>query len=454
MDVESTGIQVTPRADAFDSSPSNTIHNHASATKLRKPDPVDLRALEYVSDFDRHLACPICRYPFIDPVRLSCDHTYCRHCYKRALQNQQDLQRKTCPTCRRPIEDETIPIPRFIIHMIEDLAVRCIHYAAGCEAKLTRADVQSHVDLYCLFTLVPCPSADCSEGIVRSRSTGGCLHQRVTCDDCQSSMLELELEEHLAHQCTKSSSPCKGCEAEVLACDTERHLDVCPEVIVPCIAASIGCSFESKRRAIRHHLDKCPMAAMTPFIQSMNSRVDNQAAMIRALQTKNDILESSFATIQSLLTSVGGTDESSTAIVCTGSPASLLPHSRQEETQVPRFDSAEERMLSMQDSLMEHMERTFAAISEVEGRTSMTLINETLRIRDEMAHQNAMISSLRLQLQALLNARMRVQSSAATGVSAMPAAAAQPLMADNAASGLPAQPVRRLSDPSRQNIKL
>ncbi|KAI5284589.1 hypothetical protein KEM54_001216 [Ascosphaera aggregata] len=42
---------------------------------------IDIRNLEIVSDYDdQHLCCTICFCPFIDPIRLPCDHIFCRDC--------------------------------------------------------------------------------------------------------------------------------------------------------------------------------------------------------------------------------------------------------------------------------------------------------------------------------------------------------------------------------------
>src|SRR5277367_4245427 len=46
-------------------------------------DKIDLRSLDYVSEYDSHLMCPICHVPFISPVVLECDHTFCASCYEQ-----------------------------------------------------------------------------------------------------------------------------------------------------------------------------------------------------------------------------------------------------------------------------------------------------------------------------------------------------------------------------------
>lgn len=165
-----------------------------SLSARMRVDPIDLRLLDYVSDVDRNLLCPICHCPFIEPLRLPCDHSFCRHCLSRTFQAQSQ-ETKSCPTCRLPAnETEILPVPRFLIHLIDDLSIRCPKYAEGCETQLRRGDVQNHVDHYCEFTDVPCSDETCHSRVPRRQMAIECAHATASCRKCKIQIATGELQ--------------------------------------------------------------------------------------------------------------------------------------------------------------------------------------------------------------------------------------------------------------------
>uniref|UniRef100_A0A672MGT0 Tripartite motif-containing protein 35-like n=1 Tax=Sinocyclocheilus grahami TaxID=75366 RepID=A0A672MGT0_SINGR len=52
---------------------------------------------------EEDLICPVCREIFIDPVLLSCTHSFCRYCLQRSWGKQEH---KACPLCRRRVSKE------------------------------------------------------------------------------------------------------------------------------------------------------------------------------------------------------------------------------------------------------------------------------------------------------------------------------------------------------------
>lgn len=151
---------------------------------------IDLRLLDYVSEIDRNLLCPICHCPFIKPVRLPCDHSFCRQCLEKTFQAQtQDT--KTCPTCRVPTEESnTASVPRFLIHLIDDLSVHCPNRSAGCTAQLRRGDVQSHVDHYCEYAETACPDKECKLRVRKTHGRTECPHTAMSCEKCDMQVME------------------------------------------------------------------------------------------------------------------------------------------------------------------------------------------------------------------------------------------------------------------------
>ena len=101
-------------------SPSTELR---TSTRLRVPtilkenSKVDLRALDYVSDYDSHLMCPICHVPFVEPVVLDCDHTFCTACFEEYRDGTNHSDRSQCPTCRAYLLAPPQKASRLIVNM-------------------------------------------------------------------------------------------------------------------------------------------------------------------------------------------------------------------------------------------------------------------------------------------------------------------------------------------------
>lgn len=182
-----------PRSPDQETSAVANLESHADQTPTPESS-IDLRLLEYVSTIDNNLTCAICRCPFIDPVRLACDHIFCQQCVDEALRNQP-RDARNCPSCRSPTSSHLFqPVPRAIKHMVDELLVECPHHEDGCDHVTSRGDIVSHVRKYCGYTEVECPDAACQMKVRRKDIERGCLHQMANCDDCGKNLMRNELE--------------------------------------------------------------------------------------------------------------------------------------------------------------------------------------------------------------------------------------------------------------------
>lgn len=154
-----------------------------------------MSALEYTSTPDSNLVCLICHAPFDKPVQLPCEHYFCRECLEHAWA-PQSANRKTCPTCRRVVESESrmCPVPKIIETMLDELVVKCPNSRAGCTWVDHRVNVHDHVMLYCEYTPIECPAADCRLHTTQKDFHKGCLHYTISCDDCHVSLMKKDLE--------------------------------------------------------------------------------------------------------------------------------------------------------------------------------------------------------------------------------------------------------------------
>lgn len=165
---------------------------------------------------------------------------------------------------------------------------------------------------------------------------------------------------------------------------------------------------------------------------------ESHEAALEHLKRKNAILEGSLARIQQSLTP-------STNLV--NDLSSMTP-----TTDRGPFDSTTHHLLCVHESLREEVDRVLAMVSELDAKASMMVMNECLRVKEEFAHANSAIGSLRMQLHWLTSARLQNQQTVAM-VRGQSAGSPSPETAAGPSSS-PIEPIRRLSDSSRQETKL
>ena len=424
--------------------PNPHLDPDAELLTKRSLHPVDLRALEYVDSYDHNL---ICHSPLVKPVRLECEHVFCRHCVNEAVYHQgRDLgtNSTTCPSCRRNLDHRKIvPVTKVLTHILDELRVKCPFKDDGCCEIKPRGDVQDHVDKYCNYAEIECPMKSCSLTLRRKDAQGQqCLHNEVKCQDCEDPLMEKDLENHRQHYCEVGTTSCPDCNARVLRKSLKVHVESCVEARFPCSAAPYGCQFTASRITLQGHLETCPLAKLVPFLKTQNDRLESHEAALKHLRHKISILETSFATIQENL---------NPSVDLIDIPSSSVPGS----DAVP-FDSTAHHLLCLHESLREEVNRVSAALSDMDAKASMMVMNEKLRVQEDFSHTNAAIAGMRMQLHWLMSARLQNQQrvamvraqSSGEGIES----SAGSTSADS--NGGVSLPVRRLSDSTRQDPKL
>ncbi|KAI9703856.1 MAG: hypothetical protein M1836_007628 [Candelina mexicana] len=416
---------------------------------------VDLRLLDYVSSFDKNLMCPICHCPFINGIRLDCDHIFCKKCIDQALESQSKPI-NDCPSCRTNVNFKAAQrAPRAIVQMVDELKALCPHHKEGCQAILARVDVQDHIDKYCAWTEVKCSAQDCHLAVLRKDASRGCLHSTVSCTDCNMDLMEKDLEVHQFVHCKQRKLQCPDCGSEITRREVLAHSLGCLEAIRPCTGVLYGCTYQSKRAELDEHLKTCSLAALAPFLKAQNDRLSLQEASIEHLRRKNDILEGGLSSVQAALNS--SNEQVSSALFSSAQPtASASPTSPHTTApaETPAFDSATHYLLLLHESLREEVGRVSTAVSDLDAKSSMMIINEGLRMKDDMAHTTAAINSLRMQMHWLVSSRLHGQPRPAGGPSfGGPSNAQRPVVAPSNSTGwntnslgAPApEPIRRSS---------
>lgn len=388
--------------------------NNADEGQKRAPYVVDLRALEYISEVDPNLVCPICQCPFQNPVQLECDHSFCKDCLRQSFNINAERQRsRPCPTCRRPhsvvVERQA---PRYVQRMLDELMVKCPNDEAGCKTQLKRGEVRDHIHHYCDHQKTPCPDDDCSHDVLRKDRNKGCLHHMVQCENCFDEIMASDMDIHLEQTCPKNIADCPHCRDVVSKKDLAHHINnICDEAPSVCSGSQYGCTRSGKRSEVMSHANHCPIATMAPFLEKQRVVQEEQRAAIEKLQRRNEIFEGSVRAMQTLIYDTpAGASLGGAAAVPSQPPTfdATLP------SEAP-FDTPTQHLLSLHESLRDEFSRLEAALSDVDARNTMMIVNESQRNKEDMAHTNAAINSMRTQLHWLMSAQVQAVQRARTG---------------------------------------
>ena len=219
---------------------------------------------EYVNPecISQELQCAVCCCPFRDPQSLPCGHTYCYRCVSRLNESGN----VTCPVCKSKCPWEKVrKSDRALCAIVDSLLVRCSNLGEGCQHQMVRSDLQNHLEKYCDYTIVPCPSQGCKLQFRRldvNSHLDSCSHRVVTCSACSKVMTYVKLQSHLP-VCSSVNTTCPHCQ---LCCcsnaDLVKHLSTCSQKKVFCPHSQLGCSAEMTLSEYPQHLKICPFQCM------------------------------------------------------------------------------------------------------------------------------------------------------------------------------------------------
>lgn len=326
--------------------------------------------------------------------------------------------------------------------------------------ELKRGEVQDHVSIYCGYASVDCPADDCTLPIRRKDSTRGCLHCDASCLACHEQLQTAGLEAHWNTTCPDRVFPCDLCGASVSYKNLlEHNHNLCPSVSVPCPGAALGCEVRGKKEEAELHAQSCVFATLAPVMQAQRQRMDEQEAAQKEMSRKLEILEDGFARIERLartpMDDLDPSDENDDNLFADFDMTNRHLSSATDtlsDTQFPPYtelaDLAEYRdrgaersptlrpvppptnlelaaippassrapytspfhhLLSMQESLREEVNRTSTALAELDGRHSMQIINENMRVREEITYIGAQMAGMQRQVSWLTSDRLQRQ---------------------------------------------
>lgn len=381
---------------------------------------VELRALEYVSEYDSNLMCPICHVPFIDPVVLDCDHTFCGECFEEYRHGGSSTDRSRCPSCRFSHPSASKKASRLIKNMCNDIQVRCPN--EGCERIMARGCVEQHVTKECAEQYLQCPDAACKKQTKRKNMVPGqCIHSTEIECDCGAT-IRLGCGEWLKHKDTDCPNTNGRSKQEVEGLGEE--VKVCP-------GSEYGCHEAFEVTEYDVHVKLCTFARMAPHFRKHTKLLQTLQDQLAMVKLRNEVLETGFdrlsdlinktihPQLETLLSSRGDNDIASVSDVEEiPRDLSVLPAHLRELTPSPNNldldynhsqhhghhpSHAQLQVETRLSNVEAHVNGVQSQVNELDARSSMALMNETLRIREELAHINGQMYSTRAQVQWLLN---------------------------------------------------
>ncbi|MCJ1325633.1 hypothetical protein MMC10_002296 [Thelotrema lepadinum] len=301
---------------------------------------------------------------------------------------------------------------------VDDLEVKCPLHVLGCPDTVSRGSIQTHIDRYCGYESVACPSDFCAETVPRRLVDEPCLHQSTICSDCGAEMMELALPTHQKESCTVAFIDCPDCDECMLKQDLDSHLkQKCAVTAIPCPAHEYGCDYTSRRSVMETHASSCALAKLAPFLVHQNTLIEEHTAALKHLQRKTQLHEDFLDTVRETLsdmpplTTTSSAPETFTSLTLHSFPnapthalSSSSPSTQPRSTN--QFTSPTSHLLHLHESLREELDRLSRAVSDLDARTDLSFLNASLRQKEEMTHRDAALAQVRAQVQWLVSGRL------------------------------------------------
>ncbi|KAK4451828.1 TNF receptor-associated factor 6 [Podospora aff. communis PSN243] len=370
--------------------------------------PINYQDLQYDSEVDKSLECPICRTPFYLPLTTKpCGHTFCAACLDRALEIQP-----VCPIDRQPLDaTRDLCHTRVLLDQLDRLRVKCPN--RGCDQVCSRELLAVHYERHCEYTLVHCPAPECDLRVARvdARAEKGCLHTYTACQYCDKSVMVAALEEHYDADCGGHTAKCAHCNAIVIRHRMDKHIAKdCLRTVVECKWRPFGCSEWAPREEIeKHEQGHCVYQAIGRLVRD---RMDDRM-MINELKDR--------------LSSVDERLHKAEKEKRRNHAAPFVPDLDLNDSPraAPSYNSGawgspEDYMLAQFERMESKMEDLRKMIMELDGHHSMRQLNDTMRLNEQIAELGSKVGVLGMHTTWLMNVQRQSRGQQRAGATGGP----------------------------------
>ena len=254
------------------------------------------RTYAFTDPVGRMFECPICQQVVKKAHSVKCcKKTFCEDCLVEALNNVC-----RCPLCRS--ENPMVYENDAIDDGVNDFQVLCLHHAKGCEWRGHLLHEPQHREERCGYEEIECERQEIGCEVVDERRhmkkhiEEECAHREVPCEYCGDFQQIWKMALHLI-SCPEYPVACVNdcCVKGLLRKNIDSHQKVCPEAVVDCPFAEMGCQEGQLKRkdieshttsAVSHHL-ALVMKNLVETKQAMVVQIDAHDSEIDGL--KDDI---------------------------------------------------------------------------------------------------------------------------------------------------------------------
>lgn len=267
----------------------------------------------------------------------------------------------------------------------------------------TESDHQSNPQELATETIADTSSNDTLE-IPLEDLTVSCFHEEVECpNQCGVSVPKYLLETHIETKCRHCPTQCPTCEATLERQELPRHLEVCPESIVPCNAAEYGCIWVGKRSQFySKHQRQCTFVAFAPALNKQGCRMDKLEQENKALRHQLDRVLSCLGTSAIPVPDAGSFEQSSGSLTEPGAQHIAGWAGAVSRRGIHLSESDLMHVFMESERLREDVDRLNTQVSEMEMRHNMSIMQESFRTSEELTALRGLTNSLRHQIHFLL----------------------------------------------------
>ena len=236
---------------------------------------------------DDWLECTVCQQLADKPHQIPCcgGQTICMKCTE-----EWKKRSNSCPHCRKS-PFETVPDVRGE-RFINNLQTYCPNYTHGCDWKGDLKSVKEHVTVNCKWFEMKC---ECGISMQRRKMAAHkqyhCIARWSHCPCCGEggvyANIVLEHYHHCPNWPVRCPNQCQEGEVSLTKGTVEAHCNsVCPEQLVKCKYASMGCTAVGKRRDIPSHMQTNMAVHLDLLMAEYTSVVPALKERIRQLEEK------------------------------------------------------------------------------------------------------------------------------------------------------------------------